>query len=317
MGPGILIIVFKGIGDVLLTTPLVRALKKGLPDSRLYFLTRKPSRGILELNPYLDGVFYREDSPLGAIRRAGVDISMDFMRSSVSGCYSLFSGAGRRLAFSYTGGRLFYNRMQPKKEGLGYTVLDRLQFLDTLGVPADGVQPDLFFRPGNAAKAEAFLAAGGVAPGAFTVTFDITSPREHRRWAPELFARLADRLAREHGAKVVFLAGPGELDYVKTALAAAEERHLPCPGFDLLDLAALAKRAGLHVGLSSAPMHIAVSQGAPTFTIYAPQNSPANWSPPGPAHAWIQGALDSLSFDEVWARLDAHVKTLKAPGGAK
>ncbi|PJA13566.1 MAG: hypothetical protein COX65_06875, partial [Elusimicrobia bacterium CG_4_10_14_0_2_um_filter_56_8] len=57
MGPGILIIVFKGIGDVLLTTPLIRALKKGLPESRLYFLTRRPSLGILENNPNLSGVF--------------------------------------------------------------------------------------------------------------------------------------------------------------------------------------------------------------------------------------------------------------------
>ena len=310
-GPGILVIVFKGIGDVILTTPLLRALKKGVKGSRLYFLTKKPSRRVLELNPNLDGVFYREDSPLGAIRRAGIDISIDFMRSSVSGFYSLFSGADKRLAFRYAGGRLFYNLMPEKKEGLGYTVLDRLQFLENLGAAPDGTQPDLFFRPENAAKAGAFLAAAAVAPGAFTVTLDITSPRSHRRWAPELFARLADRLARGFAARVIFLWGPGELDYVKAAMSAAQEKHLLCPDFDLLDLAALQKRASLHVGLSSGPMHVAVSQGTPTFTVYAPQNSPVSWSPPGPAHAWVQGALDELPFEAVWEKLSAHVQSLQ------
>jgi ADP-heptose:LPS heptosyltransferase len=309
MGPGILVIVFKGIGDVLLTTPLLRALEKGIPDSRLYFLTRRPSRKILENNPRLAGVFYREDAPLRAIRAAGIDVSLDFMRSTSSGFYSLFSGARKRLAFRYAGGRLFYNVMPEKKEGPAYTVFDRLQLLEPLGIPHDGPEPELSFLPANDAKAAAFLASAAPA-GAPVVTFDITSPREHRRWAPEHFAALADRLAKAYGASVVFLWGPGELDYVKAAMAAARERHLLCPDFDLLDLAALVKRATLHVGTSSAPMHIAVSQGTPTFTIYAPQNSPLSWTPPDPRHSWAQGELSSLPLEAVWEKLRAHMNGL-------
>ena len=310
MGQGVLIIVYKGIGDVILTTPLLRALKKGMPDSRLYFLTRRPSRKVLENNPRLSGVFYREDRPLAAIRRAGIDITLDFMRSTSSGFYALFSGAKQRLAFHYPAGFLFHNVMPEKKEGLGYTVFDRLQLLEPLGIPHDGPQPELAFLPANAAKAGAFLSGAGVVPGTPVITFDITSPREHRRWAPELFAALADRLAAEFGARVVFLWGPGELDYVKAALALAGTKHLLAPDFDMLDLAALLKRTTLHVGTSSAPMHAAVSQGTPTFTIYAPQNSPASWTPPGPAHAWAQGELSWLSLDEVWNKLSAHFKKL-------
>ena len=314
MPPGILVIVFKGIGDVILTTPLLRALKKGLPGCRLYFLTGRSSLKILRHNPNLSGVFCREDSPFKAIRAAGIDISLDFMRSSASGFYSLFSGASKRLAFHFSGGRLFYNLMPKKKPGAFYTVQDRLELLEALGVAPDGIEPDVSFAPENAARAEAFLAASGTAPDAFTVTLDITSPREHRRWPAELFARLADRLAKERKAKVIFLSGPGEQDYVKAALAAAREGHLLCPGFDLLDLAALQKRSRLHVGTSSGPMHVAVSQGTPTFTIYAPENSPASWSPPAPIHGWVQGGLAELPFDTVWEKLSAHLRSL--PGGA-
>jgi len=282
-----------------------------MPDSRLYFLTRRPSRKILEDNPRLDGVFCREDKPLSAIRAAGIDISLDFMRSTSSGFYALFSGAKKRLAFRYPAGRIFHNVLPVKKDNRGYTVFDRLELLEPLGIPHAGPQPELYFKPDNAARADAFLSSSGIRPGAFTVTLDITSPREHRRWAPENFALLADRLSAAFGARVVFLWGPGELDYVKAAMSAAKEKHLLCPDFDLLDLAALLKRTGLHVGTSSAPMHIAVSQGAPTFTVYAPQNSPASWSPPGPLHSWAQGELSSLPFEEVWTRLAAHVKAVR------
>lgn len=311
MSQGILLIVFKGIGDVILTTPLLRALKKDMPDARLYFLTKRPSRKILEHNPNLTGVFFREDSPLAAIRAANIDISMDFMRSSVSGFYSLFSGADKRLAFHYTGGHLFYNVMPVKRDSACYTVLDRMELAEPLGVAPDGVQPDLFYALENDAKAGGFLIKNEVSPDAFTVTFDITSPREHRRWPAELFAQLADRLAKKFKAKVIFISGPGELDYVKTALAAAKEQHLLCADFDLLDLAALQKRARLHVGTSSAPMHIAVSQKTPTFTIYAPENSPLNWSPPVPAHDWIQGTLAGLPLEMVWGKLSLHIEALR------
>ncbi|MDO8805643.1 MAG: glycosyltransferase family 9 protein [Elusimicrobiota bacterium] len=311
MGLGILIIVFKGIGDVLLTTPLLRALKKGLPDSRLYFLTRRPSRRILENNPRLSGIFCHEDRPLSAIRAAGIDISLDFMRSTSSGFYALFSGADKRLAFSYPAGRLFHNVLPVIRPNPGYTVFDRLQLLEALGIPHAGPEPELYPGPENAARAEAFLSGAGIRPGAFTVTMDITSPRDHRRWASGNFIALADRLSAEFGARVIFLWGPGELDYVKAAAAAARKKHLLCPDFDLLDLAALLKRAGLHIGTSSAPMHIAVSQGTPTFTVYGPRNSPASWSPPGPLHSWAQGELSSLPFETVWARLSAHLKTIK------
>ena len=313
MAPGILIIVFKGIGDVIMTTPLLRALKKMPGGCRLYFLTRRPSAKILELNPNLDGVFFREDSPLLAIRRAGIDISMDFMRSSVSGFYSLFSGASKRIAFSYTGGRLFYNAMQDKKKTPGYAAADRLEFLDQLGARPDGIKPDVFFGPANAAKASAFLEANSVPPGSPAVTFDITSPREHRRWPQRNFAALADRLKREFGASVIFLSGPGETEYVKAAMGAAAEKHLFCPGFDLLDLAALGKRSALHVGLSSAPQHIAASQGTPTFTLYAPQNSPLSWSPAEPEHGWVQKDLSELTLDEAWGKLAAHAEKLGIP----
>jgi ADP-heptose:LPS heptosyltransferase len=298
----------------MVTTPLLRALKKAMPDARLYFLTRRPSRKVLENNPRLDGVFYREDSPLGAIRAAGIDIAVDFMRSASSGFYTLFSGAKKRLAFNYRGGRLFYNIMPERRGGAGYTAFDRLQLLEPLGVAQDGPELELSFLPENERKAADFLSGAGVKPGDFLATMDITSPREHRRWAPENFTRLADNMAEEFGARTVFLSGPGELDYVKAAMSSARQAHLICPDFDLLDLAALLKRASLHVGTSSAPMHLAVSQGAPTFTVYAPQNSPQSWSPPGPRHAWAQGELAALTFDEVWDRLRAHIINIKGAG---
>ncbi len=311
--PGILVIVYKGIGDVLLTTPLLRALKKSIPGCRLYFLSRRPSRKILESNPRLSGVFYREDRPLRAIRAAGIDISFDFMHSSSSGFFALFSGASKRVAFAGNAARLYHNITPRVKPEVMYTTLTRLQLLEPLGIPHDGPELELYPGPANEARAEAFLAENAIGPDTPLVTMDVTSPRAHRRWPAEHFADLADGLAEKFGARVAFLWGPGELDYVRSVMALSKKPHLLCPDFDLLDLGALLKKSSLHAGTSSAPMHIAVSQGAPTFIIYSPHDDPRSWSPPGTRHAWAQGDLAELQFDIVWEKLSCHMVALKEP----
>ncbi|MDT8286118.1 MAG: glycosyltransferase family 9 protein [Elusimicrobiales bacterium] len=311
--PGILVIVYKGIGDVLLTTPLLRALKKAIPDARLYFLTRRPSRKILETNPRLSGVFYREEKPLRAIRAAGIDITFDFMHSSSSGLFALFSGASKRVAFAGNAARLYHNITPRIKPEVMYTALTRLQLLEPLGINHAGPELELYPGPANETKAASFLAENGIAEGDTLVTMDVTSPRAHRRWPADNFAALADRLTDKFGARVVFLWGPGELDYVRSVMALAKTPHLLCPDFDLLDLAALLKKATLHTGTSSAPMHIAVSRGASTFIIYSPGDDPRSWSPPDPRHAWTQGDLAELPLEAVWEKLGAHMLSLKEP----
>lgn len=303
-----LFIVFKGIGDVILTTPLLRALRKKWPGCEVHFFTRPASEKILRHNPNVTSVILRGKGALARVRACRPDITVDFMGSSVSAFYSLFSGARTRLAYRKPYGRIAYNRMVPRPDR-GYTVNDRYAMLEPLGVEPDGIRPDLFFPPESESRALDFLSANGLAAAGF-VTLDITSPRAHRQWPAAAFGRLADLIDERLGLRCVFLSGPGEEEYVKAAAGACSRRHVLCPGFDLLDLAALIRNARLHAGTTSSPMHIAVSQDTPTFTIYGPRNSPRSWGPPSPLHAWEQGELDTLPPETVFERLSAHAAGL-------
>ncbi|MBU2572536.1 MAG: glycosyltransferase family 9 protein [Elusimicrobia bacterium] len=306
----LLLIVFKGIGDVLLTTPLIRALKKRYPAAEIFFLTKKPSEKILINNPLVSGIIIRGQGALKRIRALKLDTIVDFMRSAPSGWYTRLSGAKRRIAFHYPLGFLFYNIM-PDYCDRGYTVYNRLQLLEPLDVKDGDIALDMNFTGENAEKADAFLAAGNLAPDKdLIVTFDITSPRGHRMWPGEKFAALADALNEKLGAKIIFLSGPGELNYVENAMASAARAHLLAAGLDLLDLAALFKRVKLHVGATSSPMHIAVSQGTPTFTVYGMQNGPENWGPPLAIHGHAQGGLAGLAPEEVFEKIKRHMESL-------
>ncbi len=306
--PRILIIVFKGIGDVLLTTPLIRALKKHYPNSEISFLTKRASEKILKFNPNISEILVREEGVQTRIALKKFDITIDFMLSLTSGYYTLLSKAKKRLAFYRPLGFLFYNIL-PRHQHKGYTVYDRLQILGPLGVKEDGASLDLNFNENHGKTAGNFLEKNNLRPGKdFIATLDCTSPREHRQWPMEKFAELADMLAKKLNVKIIFLWGGNELDYVKKTLSHCKKNHLLSPKFDLLELAALIKHSRLHIGTTSAPMHIATSQNIPTFTIYGRKNGPKNWSPPGEIHGHIQGNLKTLKTQVVFERLENHIE---------
>lgn len=302
-----LIIVLKAIGDVLLTTPLVRALKKGVPGSEVWFLTEKSSEKILRHNPYLSSVILKNRDTLKEIRKQKFDAVLDFMHSAVSGYYTLFSGAEQRIATYRPWGFWCYNIM-PKLDYEGYTVLKKLKMLDIFKIRDDGIDLDFVFGKENEKKVLDFFRQEDVGENDFLVTFDITNRREHRQWQKEKFSELADLIAEKLNGKVVFLWGPRETEYVKSAMSLCRKKHICSGDFDVLDLAALIKNCSLHIGTSSAPMHIAVSQKTPSFTVYGLKDGPDEWAPPlsddsSRIHGFVQGDLNALSVDEVFGKL--------------
>ncbi|MDD5687072.1 MAG: glycosyltransferase family 9 protein [Elusimicrobia bacterium] len=299
----ILIIVLRAIGDVLLTTPLIRALKKSKPESKIYFLTQKSSEIILKYNPYISGVILLDKNTLKNIKERKFDIVIDFMNSAITGYYTLLSGADKRVAFYRPWGFWCYNIM-PKYVNKGYTVFDRLQILETFGIKYENTALDLSFGAENEKKVLSYFNKNNISNQDFLITFDITNRRTYRQWSKEKFAQLADLVADKLNAKVIFIWGPGELDYVQSAMSLCKKKHLLCDDFNILDLAALIKSCKLHIGTSSAPAHIAVSQNTPSFIIYGLKTNPVSWTYPNDnIHKYIQGQLDSLSVDEVAEKL--------------
>jgi ADP-heptose:LPS heptosyltransferase len=306
----ILIIVFKGIGDVLLTTPLIRALKKHYPECEISFLTKRASEKILKFNPNITEILVRENGVQSRIAFKKFDITIDFMLSLTSGYYTLLSKAKKRLAFYRPLGFLFYNIL-PHHKHKGYTVYDRLQILEPLKIKHDGISLDLNFDAKHERTSLDFLHKHNLNKEKdFIITLDATSPREHRQWPMEKFSELADMLSEKINAKIIFLWGGNELEYVKKALSYTKKKHILSDKFDLLELAALIKKSRLHIGTTSAPMHIATSQNIPTFTIYGQKNGPKNWSPPGKIHGYAQGDLDALKTEDVFKKLEGHIKSL-------
>lgn len=299
----ILIIVLRAIGDVLLTTPLIRAIKKNKPESQIYFLTQKTSEDILKNNSYLSGIILMDKDTVKKLKEYKFDVVIDFMNCAISGYYTFKSGAKKRIAFYRPWGFWCYNIM-PKYSAQGYTVNDRLSMLDLLDLKKDGINLDLNYNIKNEEKVFSFFKQNNISQKDLLISFDVTSKRDYKSWQSEKFAKLADMISEKLNAKVIFIYAPNEIDYVKNTMNLCKKQHILSFNTGLLDLTALIKNVKLHIGTSSAPGHIAVSQQTPTFIIYGKRTNPINWTPPGSdIHKYIQGDLDKLSVEEVFEKL--------------
>lgn len=295
----ILVMQFRQIGDVLLSTPMLRALRHAYPQSYIAFLTEPGPGRVLKGNPLLDEVMIRPRHAtwrqqwqlLRAIRRQRFELVIDVMGNPRSAVLTRLSGARHRLAFARFPRSLLYTMLvthhHPVPE---YTVAKRLRLLEPLGIQAVDLRPTLPYTPYEQDEVAAFLRAQAMTPHDLLICIDPTHHVPTRQWPGTHFSALVDMLSERLGARVLLLWGPGEEAQVQAIAAAAYSRPALIPAWDLNMLAALLAQADLFIGCNSAPLHIAVSQGIPTLTIMGATHS-VNWLPPEPQHRAVLAGL--------------------------
>ena len=302
----ILLIQFRMIGDVLLNTPLVRALRQHYPQSYIAYCAEPVPAGALKGNPMIDEIILhprpatlREEWQfIRLIRRHAFDVVIDVMGNPRSALLSLFSGARFRIAFARWPRSLCYtNLVEHRSELREYTVEKRLRLLQPLGIHASDSSTIMTFTPEERESVEFFLQENGVRPDDLLICVDPTSHVKTRQWPASFFSELVDLLDKRLGARVCLIWGPGEKEYVEAIAASTRSNPLLNPPWELTHIAALLDRADLFVGCDSAPGHIAISQQTPTVTVFGAQDS-ANWRPAEPQHLVVKKGLPCQPCDQ-------------------
>ena len=285
----ILLTQLRRIGDVLMTTPSVRAVRKAFPGARIVFLTESPAQELFRYNSRVDevwtfplhGSWRARLALLRRLRAERFDLALDFFSNPASAILTRLSGARRRVGFAFRGRALAYSDAVPLPAGRQYAALDKAALLAPLGLALDSPLPELPFGEPERAYAAQQLHALGVREGAPLVALCPVSRQPYKVWPAERYAALADRLIERHGARILFIWGPGEEHFVRAVRAAMAGRALPdYPVPQLLQLAALLERCTLFVGNDGGPRHFAIAVGTPTVGIFG-RPYPENWTPPG------------------------------------
>lgn len=315
----ILVIQHKQIGDVILTTPVVRALKESYPDAHVSFLTEDFCYPILEGNPHIDNIILLDKKQLThifaqlkfywMIRKMKFDMVLDFFQNPRSTLITILSGAETTISYNHPNrGRFYKIEVTPKKS---YAVDYKLSMLEAIGVKSSNNYPEIFVPDDARAFVRKYFDSIGVTKDDFVVCIDSTHRRHTRKWTQEGYSKLIDMLCEKYNAKVILLWGPGEYkDVYKIKEECRYNCYIACKT-DLKQLAALIKESDILIGNDSAPRHIAVSQNVPSLVILG--STSEGWTHPDKIHRIVCKRLECQPCNKNFCRDDVRcMKELSA-----
>lgn len=306
----ILIIQLRRIGDVLMCTPALRALRKKFPESYIAFLTERESSSLLSKNPYLDELIVwdkkRYTNPFYSIekllelRKKSFDTVFDFFGNPRSAWACFFSGARHRIGYDLKGRGILYNLKIKTDQNPTYAAQSRLDALEILGIKSQDVGLDFFLSKDSKEFANRFFEEKNTKPKDFVISVSPTSRRHFNRWFLDRYAELGDWLIEEYNAKIILVWGPGEKAVVeKLSSLMRKEPIISTSTPTLQELGAILKRCDLHVGNDNGTKHIAVAVGLPTLAIFGPP-SEVSWTFPDPDwHRWVKKKVDCPNCEKI------------------
>jgi lipopolysaccharide heptosyltransferase II len=290
----VLFLRFDRIGDMVLSTPALMALKAHFPAARLTVLSGSANHGVLDNHPAVDEVIVFDDRflrhplrflrQLNALRRRRFDLAVDPLIGAdvKSAAVAFASRAFLRVGFRGAGREVFFNRPAPSPDCGRHFVDATLDLIKTVGVRAEEHTPRLNPRRGHIDWARGWIAAHTVA-GLPVIGVHPGAHYPSQRWPAGHYARLIEAVHRELPGQAVVIGGPGDRASTQTIAASAK---VPVPvytGGDLGRSFALIAQCDVLVCNNSGPLHAAAALGVPTVSFMGPTHA-SRWWPRGGRH---------------------------------
>lgn len=277
----VLIIQLRRIGDTVLLTPVLDALREAWPDTRLHLLTEYPASDLFEGDDRLDAIWIRSPKTflfklLPDLRKEHYDIVLDFQSLPATSVLARATGAttfGFKDRF-----RTFHHAVDLRGHtGTHYTADHKLDLVRALGITPKSFIP----RLAPPTQTHAVWANYVDSPKVF---LSPVSPWAHKRWSSGAWSETVKRVHAATGAVFMIAGGPGEQDVLNDVAS-----RLPSVPHETLclnrlrDLSSLLAGADLFLGNDNGPRHMALALGLPTVGYFS-QVNPIFWTPPDPRH---------------------------------
>ena len=311
----ILLVRLRLIGDVVFTTPLLRALRRTRPNAHITYLVEPLAAPVVRNNPHLDEILiipkrsglgrWRDDVAWARrLRARAFDVAVDLHGGPRAAFLTWAAGAPMRVGYRRGGHSWMYTHVVDRAGDLlpRHSVLKQWDLLAPFGIDAADPARDaveMTEDPDAAARIETVLRGAGVGPLHQLVMVHVSAGNPFRRWPQQAFAdTLVDLARRDPARRFLVTSGPSDAGAAQAIVDAARARLGPAAGaaishgqFEVAELRALAARAAVYIGGDSGPLHIAATTQTPIVALFGP--TPAERSMPWRDPRWFAEAIDA------------------------
>lgn len=287
----ILAIRLRMIGDIILTTPALSALRQGFPNAEIDLLVAENFQPLVAEHPALDRLIpFRRGETLKLIRdlRANrYDIVIDFHSIPRTAWLARATGAPCRIGFHYPDrGWLYTHPVQPPPQFTAHSVETLCSLLKPLGIFRHPGRV-LMRSTGAVSTVDSLLQRYQLKEREFACLHAVPSNR-FKRWPAASYAGLAEALAAR-GLQPVILGGGGDDEFIAQIQSAAVVPLISMAAqTSLLETREVIRRAALFVGPDSGPAHIAATTSVPLVVLYGP-TPPTTFQPWRPGVVTVEG----------------------------
>ena len=274
------------LGDAVMTTPALAAVREGFPDARIVLLARPLVAELFRHHPDVDEVMVyerpgRHEGALGRLRlawelrRRGFDGALLLQNAFDAALIAFLGRIPERAGYPTDGRRILLTLPVPLPPGIleRHEVEYYLCLAEGLGIPRPvpaALKLGVTKREREAMAAR--LASLGIGRGAPIVTINPGATYgSAKRWYPDRFAAVADVLSAEWGTAVVVIGSSAEAPLAAEIEAAMRDRPVNLAGKTTVrELMALLSLSSFLVTNDSGPMHIGAALGVPLVAIFGP-----------------------------------------------
>jgi len=283
----VLLIRLDHLGDVLLTTPAIKSLKRQFPQARITMVVKEWSFEVVRNNPHIDKIVIfnpfwtipkREETNIAGVagisrlvrtlRREHFDLSIDFKGDFRNILITYLSGAKRRISYAIRGGGFLLTDVVPYKLRI-HEIDKNLKLLTPLGINSGDSNMELYVDDEDVATVEQIFEQERIDLKRRTIAVHYGGASRYKCWDVEKFVALAEELTKDGSTNVLIFGGPYERKTLQLGKKPGEG-IFTMPDMTICQMAAAFRRCDQLVCNDSGPMHVGLAVGTPTVAIFGP-----------------------------------------------
>lgn len=309
----VLVMKVRGLGDTLLATPALRALRQAYPRAGITLVVSPQGEDVLVNNPHVDRVLVYAKKDRGTtyrlmreLRSFEHDLVLALHASFRTALLARATGCARRVVHNHSG-RNFFGTIPIRAKKESKSAIERdLDAIRALGLPDAGTRLEFPLKKTDQDAVSDFLDEQDLAPDRPLWVLAPGAGKNRKQWPVRPAAAFLDRIAGKLAGTWIILAGPGDEDLAEQIQKTAQVRP-PIFRQSIQQAGALMARARGVITADSGPKHVAVAVGAKTLTLWTDEPE-AEWHPYDSAqHALIRShtgvVADLLPADVAEAAL--------------